>query len=49
MTLERTSIALADGLERRLADPSIDGVSRRGWRSLAVVVAVLAILALVAM
>jgi hypothetical protein len=49
MTLHRTGIALADGLEHRLDDPSTEGAGWRGWRTLALALAALAILALVAL
>jgi hypothetical protein len=46
MTLQRTGIALADGLQRRLADSSIEA-SRSPGRAVALVLAVLAILVMV--
>jgi hypothetical protein len=48
MTLQRTGIALTDGLQGRLADSSIEA-SRSPGRSMALALAVLAILAMVVM
>ena len=49
MTVNRTGIALSDGLEERLADSAVDRVRSRALRSAAMIVVVLAILAMVAL
>jgi hypothetical protein len=49
MTLRPTSISMTSGLQRRLADSSVDEARARDGRNVALVIAVLAILVMVVM
>ncbi len=49
MTLQKASLALTSGIQRPLQVPSVDDARARSGRSVAVVIAVLAILVMVAL